>query len=93
MQKTCVTVTQQKEKRDDPLGLLNEEDLNFGNKDDNAPSPENLAASLLLHEVLCYLQAHAVVLPFMFWLKKIEKLTKVTLYAYLYKPNPPNSAK
>ena len=25
--------------------------------------------------------------------KKIEKLPKVTLYAYLFKPNPPNSAK
>ena len=35
-----------------------------------------------------------VVLPLhMFWVKKIEKLPKVTLYAYLFKPNPPNSAK
>ena len=25
--------------------------------------------------------------------KKIEKVPKVTLYAYLFKPNPPNSAK
>ena len=34
------------------------------------------------------------VLPLrMFWLKKIEKVPKVTLYAYLFKPNPPNSAK
>ena len=29
----------------------------------------------------------------MFWVKKIEKVPKVTLYAYLFKPNPPNSAK
>ena len=26
----------------------------------------------------------------MFWLKKIERVPKVTLYAYLFKPNPPN---
>ena len=37
---------------------------------------------------------HAVVLPLhMFWLKEMGKLPKVTLYAYLFKPNPPNSAK
>ena len=35
-----------------------------------------------------------VLLPLhMFWLKKIEKVPKATLYAYLFKPNPPNSAK
>ena len=34
-----------------------------------------------------------VLLLRMFWVKKIEKVPKVTLYAYLFKPNPPNNAK
>ena len=29
----------------------------------------------------------------MFWLKKMGKVPKVTLYALSFKPNPPNSAK
>ena len=54
-------------------------------------TPSEAAAQGEREDVLA---ARDVVLPLhMFWVKKIEKVPKVTLYAYLFKPNPPNSAK
>ena len=48
----------------------------------------------LAREDAVVVQVHdGVLLLRMFWVKKMGKVGKVTLYALSFKPNPPNSAK